>query len=1239
MGHVAYSEEQRKQAEPGRRRPNQASGLIRLELSFPSADGHRKVQGLLDCGAEGNFIDAVLAKELGLEVDRRQGGRYEALNGQSLAILGQAAATYLVTDSLGTQRGCKDAFEVGGIHGFPVVLGMPWLERWNPSVNFETKHTAWRKKRSQYRRVAAVRADQFAKEVVGTTSLLYALSVQALSGKTAQDGPPAPYGRWSSVFSEENAAKLPEHGPFDLSIELEEGKRPSFAPLYNLSETELAVLRKYLDEYIAKGWVRPSKSPAGANILFAKKKDGSLRLCVDYRSLNAMTVKNRLPLPLIQESLDRLGSARIYTKLDVRDAYHKLRIKEGDEWKTAFRTRYGLFEYTVVPFGLTNAPAAFQGYINHALADLIDVCCVVYLDDILVYSDTEEEHIKHVQEVLERLQRYKLYVKLSKCEWHVSQVEYLGYIVAPEGVKMDPERARVVEEWPEPRSIRDIRIFVGFANYYRRFIRRFSRLAAPLNRMTEKVVGDAIGGARQRREESQEVKLTQEAREAFLALKRAFVTAPILRHFDPARAIRVETDASGFAISGVLSQQHEFEGKMQWYPVAYFSRKMTPAERNYDTHDGELLALVESFKTWRQYVEGARHQINWLTDHNNLQWFMITKTLSRRQVRWAELLSTVDFRTTHKPGVQNGAADAASRRPDYMDQDHSGRWVSEGESAPLLVLLQGQLDPTTPEKAIKGRVAVARARQHTEAANGYTLSTARGLHDDIRRAQGTDRMIERVAGEKAAGLGEAWLQRWEVGGDVALFEGKMYVPEGSLRIEALQQAHDDPLAGHFGFKRTKELLQRVYWWPGARAYVKDYVASCKTCERNKPRRHKPYGLLHAEDPPYGPWEALTLDFVTDLPPSALGGRIYDSILVIVDRFTKMAHYVPCRKDMDAEGLGEVFLREVVRLHGVPKSIVSDRGPILTAKFWSTLCYYLGIRRGLSTAFHPQTDGQTERQNQTMEQYLRSYCNFEQDDWAPLLSMAEFAYNDSENASTGSTPFILNYVRDPRTAKWPELALQGSSSARAEELADRVISLQRTLRSRLQKAKLDQAKYYDRGRKAQKYNVGDMVYLSTRYLKTPRASKKLDQKYIGPFEVKRVVNDAAYTLELPSTMNVHPTFHVSLLEGATEAKMAQRDQMEVQPQVLADEEDPEVWEVEEVRGQMRGDDGTWYYRVVWKGYPGEDTWEPAVHLSPSTLRAYQQRVGQIGPERSTDDPPVPKRRRGRPKKGGKIQKRS
>ncbi|UTT93017.1 hypothetical protein NDA17_003613 [Ustilago hordei] len=407
---------------------------------------------------------------------------------------------------------------------------------------------------------------------------------------------PKPYQHLRDVFDEVEADKLPHHTEHDLHLELIEGGKPPQGPLYLKGPKEMSELRRYLDENLEKGFIRPSKSPARSPVLFVPKKDGGLRLCVDYRGLNEITVKNRAPLPLIEEQLFLLRKARIYTKLDLRAAYNLIRIAKGDEWKTAFGTQLGLYEYLVMPFGLANAPAHFQSFINDIFRDIIGVYVVVYLDDFLIFSDTEEVHVKHVTEVLTRLRSNRLFAKLS-CEFHTKTVEFLGYIIKPTGIEMDPEKVRTVKEWPMPESIHDIQRFLGFANFYRRFIAHFARIAKPLTALVKPI------------ERFKKFELPEEAQQAFHKLIQAFTSAGVLQHFDYHLPTRLETDASDFAIAGVLKQEHEG----RWHPVAFYSRKMSSAEKNYEIHDKELLAvvacltLVATHASWTTEPTGHPH--------------------------------------------------------------------------------------------------------------------------------------------------------------------------------------------------------------------------------------------------------------------------------------------------------------------------------------------------------------------------------------------------------------------------------------------------------------------------------------------------------------------------------------------------------------------------------------------------------------------------------------------------------
>ncbi len=357
---------------------------------------------------------------------------------------------------------------------------------------------------------------------------------------------------------------MPDHGPQDLSLETTE--TPPFRSLYNLSQVELEVLKRYISDNLAKDFIQPSTSSAGAPVLFAKKRDESLRLCVDYRGLNLITQKNRYPLPLISEALDRIVGAKIYTKLDIRPAYNRIRVKAGDEWKTAFRSRYGHYEYRVMPFGVVNGPATFQGYINLVFREYLDILYIAYLDDILIYSVNPFKHTEAVRQVLKRLLKNGLFVKLEKCMFNVTEISFLGFILITEGVKMELSRKSTISEWPEPTSHRDIQVFLRFVNFYRRFIMGFSRIVSGLTGM--------LTGGTQRKLKGVPFDLTSEARTSFCNLQKAFITAPLLRHFDLLLPIRMETDASSFAISAILPQAHSKTGN--WHSVAFWSKKRPP---------------------------------------------------------------------------------------------------------------------------------------------------------------------------------------------------------------------------------------------------------------------------------------------------------------------------------------------------------------------------------------------------------------------------------------------------------------------------------------------------------------------------------------------------------------------------------------------------------------------------------------------------------------------------------------
>jgi hypothetical protein len=384
-------------------------------------------------------------------------------------------------------------------------------------------------------------------------------------------------------------------------------------------------------------------------VFFAKKKCGGLRLIQDYRALNAVTIKNKYPLPLISELVEKLHGAKYFTKLDVRWGFNNVRMKEGDEWKAAFRTNRGLFEPLVMFFGLTNSPATFQTMMNDIFHELImEGVVVVYLDDILIFTETVEEHRAVTRRVLELLERHKLFLKPDKCEFEKTRVEYLGVVISHNSVEMDPVKVAGVADWPRPECKKEVQSFLGFTNFYRRFIQGFSHHARPLFNLTKNDVKWEWSTGEQ---------------SAFDTLKRLITSAPILASPDNSRPFRIEADSSDFATGAVLSQQSTEDGK--WHPVAFLSKSLSEVERNYEIHDKEMLAIIRAIEEWRHFLEGAEHKFEVWTDHKNLEYFMSAKKLNRRQARWSLVLARFDFTLRHRPGKSMGKPDALSRRADH----------------------------------------------------------------------------------------------------------------------------------------------------------------------------------------------------------------------------------------------------------------------------------------------------------------------------------------------------------------------------------------------------------------------------------------------------------------------------------------------------------------------------------------------------------------------------------------------
>ncbi|QRV79897.1 Retrotransposable element Tf2 protein [Ceratobasidium sp. AG-Ba] len=950
-----------------------------------------------------------------------------------------------------------------------MILGLDWLQEADPDINWKTLEISWKGR--------------------------------PITAKAGKDLPTIPeeFMEFIDVFSEELFKKLPEHRSFDCNIDFAEGSDlPKPAKVYPLSPIESRTIKEFIDQELADGKIRP---------------------ITDYRKINNITIPDQFPMPLQVELVDQVKNAKIYSKLDLRWGFNNIRIKEGDEWKTAFRTAYGIYEYLVMPFGLKNAPAVLQRMMNDIFRHLLGVTVVVYMDDILIFSEQEEDHAEHVKEVLKILRENNLYAKLSKCEFFVKKVIFLGLVITPEGISMEEEKIKAIMEWSAPRKIKE------------KVIAEFSKIARPLHDLTKK---------------DTKFEWTQECQQAFEEIKKRVSQDPVLIHPDPDKPFILETDASGIAIGAILSQQGE-DGYL--HPVAYLSKSYNDAQRNYDTANKELLAIVESLKHWRIYLEGTILPVTVFTDHRNLERWKNAETFNRRHARWHMELASFNFEIHYRPGKMSNKPDALSRRHDHEDIPNPQQIMINAERF----------------KGFKATIEIDIISMIRESlSNDESLTT---LIESTKKKEDLPPSIRKQ------------YDKYEWKEDLLWYEGRIVIPENKeIRLAILEMHHDNPIAGHQGQARTLELISRRYYWPAMKQQVNRFVETCEICQRSK--GHKQYAPQKPLPIPQKPWEDIAYDFIVKLPES----QGMDSILVVIDRFSRQAHFIPCLESTNAEGVADLFIKEVWKLHGLPKTTVSDRGPTFNSQFLKALYAKLGINPKFSTAFHPETDGITERTNQWLEGFLRSFCNYRQDDWVRWLPIAEFCHNNQVNSATGKTAFETIYGLHPR---WDLVDLE----VNAPNAADMADSMQEIWDEAIASMEFYRSKESDPKRE---YKVGDKVWLVGQNITTRRPSKKLDNKKLGPFVISEKISSHAYRLELPKTMRTHNVFHINLLTPFTEDKDFHRRQ--ARPPPIMTEEGEEEYEVDHVVAWEQRKNGL-YYQIRWKGYdPIEDTMERAEKIA-------------------------------------------
>lgn len=880
-------------------------------------------------------------------------------------------------------------------------------------------------------------------------------------------------------------------------------KLPPRRPPIALRGEEEKAVQKLLKQKV----IRKSNSPWAAPVVLVKKKNGSIRPCVDYRQLNAVTRKDAYPLPRISECLDTLSNSAIFSTLDMLSGYNQVPICEEDIPKSAFVVRSGLYEYVTMPFGMSNSPATFQRIMELAMQGLTWTTCLVYLDDIIVFGSTFEEHTSRLLEVFSRIRNANLKLKPSKCKLFKSSVTFLGFFLSKDGIKPDPSNIEKIANWPVPENPTHVRQFMGLCSYYRRFVKEFSRISAPLFSLTHVEVI---------------FEWSDDAQKAFETLKQKLMGPEIMAYPQDNKLFILDTDACDVSIGAVLSQVHDRERV-----VAYGSRTLNKSERNYCVTDKELLAVRHFVEYFRHYLLGRTFLVR--TDHQALVWLFSLKEPKSRTARWIEILSAYDFQIEYRPGPRHGNADALSRCPNPRDCQcpdvdtlenlpcgpcHKCRKRSESMDSTLIKQGCRQICTRSDTKSLPWFT-------------GYTSIQLRNLQEAdpvLQVVLSWIREGKKPEAKEVCSLNPEIRHFWCLWNSLVIDEGLLFkkctttdslqeyrqlvVPE-SLRTEIMFHMHDTQLSGHLGAKKTKrKLLQRFYWFQ-ARQDVYQYVATCDICSSNrKPPKsaRAPLGDMRVG----APLDRIGVDVIGPLPCTESGNRY---ILVITDHFTKWVEAFPM-KDQTASSCARLVVNEVISRFGCPLDLHSDQGRNFESDIFKELCRLLHIRKTRSSPRHPQGNGQTERFNRTLVNMIRSYIADQQDKWDENLGCLTGAYRATVNDSTQMTPNMLMLGREVRvpleaviTPK--ELDSQGTY---VTELKKRLKRAHEIVRQNLKRSAMRQKAYYDVKATLNSFKTGDLVWYLNEVRKVGLC-EKLQALYIGPVLVISPKGPRDYVIQL------------------------------------------------------------------------------------------------------------------------------
>lgn len=848
----------------------------------------------------------------------------------------------------------------------------------------------------------------------------------------------------------------------EMNIELN-SQRPVVYRPYRLSHHERSKVRSMVDEMLEAGIVRESSSEYASPILLVRKKDGSLRMCVDYRMLNSVTVKERYPMPIIEDEIARLSGQACFISLDLASGYYQVPIAEQSKRLTSFVTPDGQYEFNRMPFGLANAPAVFQRTMNTILGSARFSKATAYMDDILIFGKDPLECLNHFEEILQLLKNANLTLNLSKCDFLRDKIDYLGYEIGAAGVRPGEKKISSVMHFPRPESVHNVRQFLGLASYFRKFVQDFAQVAFPLSKLLKKGV-------------AWEWSEKQEA--AFENLKARLVDRPILAIYDPSAETELHTDASRIGVGGILLQRSK-ENTLR--PVAYYSRQTSPEEKNFHSYELETLAVVCSLRKFRVYLLGKDFKI--VTDCSALRSTFTKRDLIPRIARWWLQLQEFDCTVEYRAGTKMTHVDALSRNPvDEPNEDSLDRF-------PAVMAI------TSDDWLHTLQLGDSELRRIRDILDSHL--DEKGLQYIKDNYVVKDNKLYRCVGEDRDNV------RW-------------VVPKGA-RWQLCRMNHDD--IGHFGVEKTLERLKKNYWFPKMTKFVKKYVNACIECAYAKKSQDKREGLLHPITKVEVPFHTLHIDH---LGPFVKSKRGFTYLLVVVDAFTKFCFIKPVR-NTHAQNVVRV-LEDIFRTFRTPDRLVSDRGSCFTSHMFKKFCLNEGIKHVLNAVASPRSNGQVERYNRTILDSMKALnVSHGEKEWDNHLGKIQWGLNNTVQKTTGRTPAEVLFGTCMNVQANPILNEISDQTRDQTDLRD----IRQEVKDRTDNEQVKQKEYYDKGRKpARIYAEGELVKITKTCFNNDGQSKKLLPSYVGPYRVTKVLGSDRYIVApvpgLSSTRSKRPT---------------------------------------------------------------------------------------------------------------------